>query len=517
MVENAGVLPPGTWAPWGCAGGHEPAYACVYMPRTTVRWFPRAGNLENPGAAAAPGKRDVPLGLRHSVLTHVLPPLAGFGALLLFFLVTGRPSDWLGLLAPVVVAAAVSVACAALLGWLARRDPRPGIRELTIAAHRLGEGVLDERLQETPTGELVGLFDAFNRMSTDLAQIVRESRAERERLAAVLERSADGVFAVDDEGRLCYLNAAARRVLEVEGNIETLSERSFVAVVRDHELDALMRRCRESGSQETQVIQIGSHRRAAEAIVLPLRDAGAWRYLGLLHDLTEIRRVEDQRRDFISNVSHELRTPLASIKAVVQVLADGGMEDEEQAREFLRGVDHEVDRLSQLVEEMLELSRIESGQVPFRFEPVDAGDLCADAVRRLAAQAERAGVALRWTAEPDMEPLQADHERLLRALINLVHNAIKFTPAGGSVTVEARRHDDMVEIAVRDTGGGIATTDLDRIFERFYKADRARASSGTGLGLAIVKHTIQAHGGYVGVESTVGIGSTFRLVLPCAG
>ncbi|HZQ39030.1 MAG TPA: ATP-binding protein, partial [Dehalococcoidia bacterium] len=264
-------------------------------------------------------------------------------------------------------------------------------------------------------------------------------------------------------------------------------------------------------------VRLAAQGRDVEAIFLPLQGAGGWRYLGLLHDLTAIRRSEGQRRDLVSNLSHELRTPLASIKAVVQVLAEGGFhEEDEGARELLGGVDHEVDRLTQLVDEMLELSRIESGQLPFQFESVDAAQICADAVRRLAAQAERAGVALRWNAEPELPALRADPERLLRAVINLAHNAIKFTPAGGSVTVEARRHGGMGEIAVRDTGIGIPQAEQERIFERFYKVDRARSSTGTGLGLAIVKHTAQAHGGRVEVESSPGAGATFRMLIPFA-
>jgi two-component system, OmpR family, phosphate regulon sensor histidine kinase PhoR len=175
-----------------------------------------------------------------------------------------------------------------------------------------------------------------------------------------------------------------------------------------------------------------------------------------------------------------------------------------------------VDRLSQLVEEMLELSRIESGVVPFHFERVYAEELCQEAVRRLAVQAEREGITLGWRVDEEMRPLQADRERLLRALINLVHNAIKYTPSGGTVDVYARDRAGTAVLGVRDSGAGIPRDEVDRIFERFYKVDRARSSKGTGLGLAIVKHTAQAHHGAVEVESTPGHGSDFRMLLPYA-
>ncbi len=347
----------------------------------------------------------------------------------------------------------------------------------------------------------------------------RRGTAGREQLAAVLEHNADGVLAVDAAGSLRFLNGAARRLLEI-GDADPLGltwqGRSFVSVVRDHDLDGVLRRCRETGTQQTQAIQIGSRRRPVEAIFLPLRDAGEWRYLGLLHDLEEVRRAEGLRRDLVSNLSHELRTPLSSIRATVEVLLDGALEEPELAHEFIKAIELESDRLSQLVEEMLELSRIESGNIPFDVRPDDAAAICQEAARRMQAQAERAGVRLTCTVPDQMRPVLADHERLLRALLNLLHNAIKFTEAGGTVSVEASDRVGEAVLVVRDTGAGIASDDLDRIFERFYKADRARSSTGTGLGLAIVKHTVQAHRGRIEVESTPGVGSSFTLLLPYA-
>ncbi len=424
------------------------------------------------------------------------------------------------LIAAIAIVAVLAAVLALLLAAYGEREVRRGLCALIEAAQRLADGQIDAPLPAVRDPALQPMSAALDALAQRLGRALQELEAERERFAAVLGRSADGVIAIDGNGIVRYANTAARRLLGIAAtaSFEPPAEQSFVAVVRDHELAALLERCRAEQVQVTGIVRLGAQGHEVEAIVLPLAGAGGWRYLGLLHDLTEIRRSEGQRRDLVSNLSHELRTPLASIKAVVQVLVEGGFHaDDETARELLGGVDHEVDRLTQLVDEMLELSRIESGQVPFQFEPVDAGQIGADAVRRLAAQAERAGVALRWRAEPDLPPLRADPERLLRAVINLVHNAIKFTPAGGSVTVEARRHGGMGEIAVRDTGAGIPQAEQERIFERFYKVDRARSSTGTGLGLAIVKHTAQLHGGEVEVESSPGAGATFRLRIPFAG
>lgn len=456
------------------------------------------------------------------VLAHTALLICAFGGLGAY-LAAGPPKAGASVILPLAVAAVLTAVLASVLSVLIARGVERSSAELAEAAGRLGSGRLDQRaepeLVERLPSELVDLATAFNRMAADLQRLIQQLQAERERLFAVLERNADGVLAVDGEGNLRFLNAAARSLLDL-GDRDIVADihqqRSFMTVARDHELDALLKECQATGSQQTSFVQLGARRRAVEAIFLPLRGAGEWRYLGLLHDLTEVRRVEGLRRDFVSNVSHELRTPLASIRAAVEVLLDGALEQPAQARQFLDDVNHEVDRLWQLVEELLELSRIESGQVPFEFAPVSPGDLCEEAVRRMVPQAERAGVRLTWQSAPNLTPVLADRERLLRALVNLIHNAVKFTPSGGSVSVEANERDGEAEIAVRDTGAGILAQDLDRIFERFYKADRARTTSGTGLGLAIVKHTLQAHHGRAEAASTPGQGSIFRLLLPLA-
>jgi two-component system phosphate regulon sensor histidine kinase PhoR len=220
------------------------------------------------------------------------------------------------------------------------------------------------------------------------------------------------------------------------------------------------------------------------------------------------------RRDFISNVSHELRTPLAGIRAAAETLQEGAIDDRPAAVEFLGHIQRETDRMTQLVEELLELSRIESGAAPLRFAQVDVGQLARDAAERFARQADRAGLTLTASVEEGNLTVTGDGDRLEQALGNLVANAIKFTPERGSIEIEAAGTPDEVTISVRDTGMGIEPDQQARVFERFYKADRGRGSGGTGLGLAIVKHIVQAHGGSVALESRPGRGSTFSMRLP---
>jgi two-component system phosphate regulon sensor histidine kinase PhoR len=231
-----------------------------------------------------------------------------------------------------------------------------------------------------------------------------------------------------------------------------------------------------------------------------------------------LERAEAIRREFIANVSHELRTPLASLKALVETLEEGALEDPPAAREFLAQMHVEVDSLTQFVHELLELSRVESGQARFELEAMPPAPAAEDAVKRLRMQAKRSKIDLRLEAEKGLPAIWADPARVTQVLINLLHNAIKFTPEGGEVTVRVhRREGDGVVFTVTDTGIGIAADDLARVFERFYKVDRSRASGGTGLGLAISKHLVQAQGGQIWVESAgAGQGAAFSFALPVA-
>jgi two-component system phosphate regulon sensor histidine kinase PhoR len=277
-----------------------------------------------------------------------------------------------------------------------------------------------------------------------------------------------------------------------------------------------LRACREEGSQKTCLIE-RPNRQYLQATITPIAGGGEWTALAVFHDITEARRVEQTRRDFVANVSHELRTPLASIKSVIETLSSGALDDRAAAQDFLSRADAEVDRLVQIVEELLELSRLESGQAPLAKESVDMGDALSRAVERLRPQADKKKLNLTLEQALDLPPVIGDADRLERVALNLIHNAIKFTPDGGSISVSAALGDDAVRVEVSDSGVGIAAEDLPRIFERFYKADRARGSGGgTGLGLAVVKHIVEAHGGAVSVESREGHGSTFRLSLPIA-
>jgi two-component system phosphate regulon sensor histidine kinase PhoR len=324
---------------------------------------------------------------------------------------------------------------------------------------------------------------------------------------------------------IVLMNAAAARILRY--NVTKAVGRRFAQVAYSHQLIELWNRCYETQREQNETVETVLYGNFLHAVITPLRGSSPPRFLVMLQDLTHIRRLETIRRDFISNISHELRTPLASLSLVVETLRDGAIEDPPAARRFLSHMQTELAALTQMVEELLELSRIESGRVPLAMKSTKVKKLIHKPVKRLRPQAERKGVALNVALSDDLPRVRADAKRIHQVVTNLVHNAIKFTPSGGAITAFARvqpvpSEDDQDEapagrevvIGVTDTGVGIPEEDLGRIFERFYKTDRARTREGTGLGLAIAKHIVQGHQGRIWVESIEGVGSTFFFSLP---
>lgn len=352
------------------------------------------------------------------------------------------------------------------------------------------------------------LSNANRALTAALQERLLEVENRRAELAAVLERMTDGVLIADSAGRIQLANAAAGRLFETPAALG----RTVAEVLRHHQLVETWRRAQESGEEQNTAVEFSTRQKFVQLFVLPDRQTGG--SLLLIQDLTRVRRLETVRRDFISNVSHELRTPLASLKALTETLRDGALEDPEAARRFLARIETEVDALTQMAQELLELTRIESGQAPLERTAVPPARLLETAAERMRAQAERAGLTLHVEAAADLPPARADATRLEQVLVNLIHNAIKFTPPGGEVHLSAAVEGAFVRFSVRDTGVGIPADDLERVFERFYKADRARSGGGTGLGLSISRRIVEAHGGRIWAESKEGRGSTFHFVIP---
>ena len=395
--------------------------------------------------------------------------------------------------------------------WIVNRTTRP-LEDLIQATGQMRQGNFSARLIPASNDEIGVLTRTFNDMAIELQADITELEAERSRMAAVLGMMTDGVIIVDPQNRIQLINPAAVSMFdivhpEVEGH-------SLIEVVRHHQVDELLAASRKLNDSQTTTIEIPARQIYLQATATPLGAALPENTLLLFQNLTRLRRLETVRQDFVSNISHELRTPLASLKALTETLQESALDDPPAAQRFLSRMATEVDALGQIVEELLELTRIESGRVPLKMSPTPPEQLIAKAVERLNEQAERAGLTVEIDCPIDLPPVLADATRLEQVIVNLLHNAIKFTPSGGDIRLSAKTQDDLVIFAVQDTGVGIATDDLPRIFERFYKTDRARSGGGTGLGLAIARHLVEAHGGKIWAESVEGRGSTFYFSIP---
>ncbi len=405
--------------------------------------------------------------------------------------------------------------------WIAGRTARP-IEQLTGVADRMAGGDFSARAVVSTQDEIGHLTTAFNRMAEELSDKMSILTRERSRLEAILENLADGVLIADARGEVRLINPAATRLLNTSA--DAARGASFAQIVRHHRIIELWQACRATGQVQAGAVEIDRQGIFWQVIITTFQEAEGRGYLVIIQDLSRIRRLETVRRDFISNISHELRTPLASLKALTETLRDGALEDPPMAERFLLSMETEIDALTQMVQELLELSRIESGQVALRRRAAQIVGILEPPVERLAAQAERAELTLTVEVAADTPPVLADVERMQMVVTNLVHNAIKFTPPGGRVQVSARPASAVeaggphpaVLVQVLDTGAGIPANDLPRVFERFFKADRARGSGGTGLGLSIARHLVESHGGRIWVQSEEGRGSIFSFTLPVA-
>lgn len=339
---------------------------------------------------------------------------------------------------------------------------------------------------------------------------IKALQTENERLATVLEQLTDGVLIANADGRVQFANPAAGKLF----GTDEPTHQSVAQVVRSHQLIEAWKRCQQTRQIQIEAVEIPTRRQHLQIIVIPdMHEGGS---LILVQDLTQVRKLETVRRDFISNVSHELRTPLASLKALTETLQGGALADPEAGPRFLDRIHTEVDALTQMTQELLDLSRIESEQIQLNFESISPRKLLHASADRMKAQVERANLKLDVLCADGLPDIRADKGRLEQVLVNLIHNAVKFTKPGGRITLGAEAVPGGVRCAVQDTGIGIPSESLSRIFERFYRVDSSRTGSGTGLGLSISKHIVEAHGGKIWAESDEGRGSAFFFKVPAA-
>ena len=430
----------------------------------------------------------------------------------------GMARTWLGL----GVGLALLVALAAAVSYRVALGVTRPLERMTAAAGRMAAMDYAVRVPAGARDEVGELGRALNAMADSLRQKVNEIRTSEARLRTVLDNMPSGVLMIAGDGTVTVFNRQAERLLGE--NADDHVGRSYAGMKRHFELTRLISRGRES--REPLHGELAFHfpeERRVEVQLVPLdgdeADSGV---LVVLQDVTAIRRLEQMRRDFVANASHELKTPAAAVKGFAETLLSGGVKDEETVRSFLTIIHDESVRLNRLVDDLLDLSRIESRQVPLRFSPVELKPFLARQLDVISAEAVRKNIRLELEAEDGLF-IEADEDRLGQIVLNLLQNGVNYTPEGGRVRVSAfgippeeEGGEERVRIVVSDTGIGIPKQDLPRIFERFYRVDKARSrsSGGTGLGLSIVKHLVELHRGSIGVESEVGAGSRFIVELP---
>lgn len=412
------------------------------------------------------------------------------------------------------VAGLLAFAVTAALSTLLRSSLAGPLERLMRAARELGAGQVATRIEVGRDDELGELARILNSSAQRLQERMAEGARERARGEAILAAMEEGLLAVDQRGIVLVAN---ERLCQSLGLADPRG-RHFVEAVRQREVGELVQAVLDTGARQVGEVEMPRLRRAWSVTAVPFPGPEGAPHGAVLtfHEVTERRALERVRRDFVANASHELRTPLTSIRGFVEALEDGALDEPGTARRFLGKIRTHADRMTALVSDLLELSRLESGTQAPRFERLRPGELAEDTLASLAHAAEERGVELTHLAA-DAPVVVSDPERVLRILNNLVDNAIKYTPEGGQVRLEsAATPGGAALLRVRDNGPGIAPEHQARIFERFYRVDAARSRElgGTGLGLSIVRHLAESIGALVAVESELGVGTCFTVTLP---
>ena len=419
----------------------------------------------------------------------------------------------LGLAALFVIAGIVSYRIAFNL-------TRP-IENMTRVAMRIAQMDYKARAQAAGKDEIGQLGTAINAMAESLQVQMSQIRENESRLQTVMEHMINAIVMVDAEGKVALLNRKAEHILGIRSR-EWLG-RPFSEVRAPYEMQQMMAEVEEKKQLRHDEMTIYyPEERLLDVTVVPayFTDQEWAGILLVMQDVSEIRRLERMRTEFVANVSHELKTPIAAVKGFAETLLNGAMHDPEIAKSFLQIIQEESERLNRLIGDILELSKIEAKRAVLQFSPVELGTFLEQTVEMLRKEAGSKRIEVRLDAETDLY-VEADEDRLRQIMLNLLSNAINYTPEGGQVKIGAvALHDpdqeERIRLTITDTGIGIPKKDVPRIFERFYRVDKARSrvSGGTGLGLSIVKHLVDAHGGTIRVESELGVGTTFTIELP---
>lgn len=400
------------------------------------------------------------------------------------------------------------------LFWMSRRTTSP-IEQMRAVAGRIARCDFPRRVRIKAGGELGDLGEALDKMSGQLRARLEELNEEKTELSAILSSMTEGVVVVDGGGKIRLLNEAFREQFQI-GN-EAIGK-TILEAVRNVALQELILEASKDGSVSARELTfLNPDERIFDVDAASLRapDGVLTGTVVVFHDITRIKKLENIRKEFVANVSHELRTPLSIVKGYVETLLDESPPDEQTAKQFLKTIDKNTRRLEALIDDLLTISALESQQAKLDLAPVSLRATAEAVADELANEAKGKSISVTFEVPDDFPLVRADAQRLHQILFNLIDNAVKYTQADGKVTISAAEKNGEIEVCVADNGPGIAPEHLPRIFERFYRADKARSRElgGTGLGLSIVKHIVQAHGGRVWAESELQKGSRFYFTL----
>ncbi len=463
-----------------------------------VRHSPTLGHDLVYLAVRQPTRDGITLVIRFSVpLDRLDQALAGF-----------RRGLWTTSIVVLILAASASL--------LFFRSVSARIGRLTGFSKRIATGDFRRLSLDRKNDELADLSSTLNQTAQKLDATIRILTEERNQSAAVLSSVAEGIIVISPDQRVIFCNAAFCRALNIEDT--NWEGRPVVEVVPNADLLNLIRQACSGNKTVTSEIVVGSVSTKSFAVtvtpVLP-NNTPAGSVL-VLHDISELRRLERARRDFVANISHEIKTPLTAIQGFSETLLNGALEDKEVSRRFLNIIQEHSVRLKQLTDDLLKLAQIEAGKLQLQYQPVAISDIIGPCIELAQMDSHQKKLNLKADYSHDLPPVYGDVICLQQALQNLLNNAVFYTPPGGNITVKAYVQDSDIVISVTDTGAGIPKAEQERIFERFYRTDaaRSREEGGTGLGLSIANHLVEAHGGRIRVHSEVGVGSIFSIHLP---
>jgi len=416
----------------------------------------------------------------------------------------------------IILATAIALVIASIISLIISLTITRPLQEMTKVSQKISKGDFSKKLKILNRDEIGQLADSLNLMSEELENKIRIISEDKDKMKVVLSSVIEGIVAIDKEGRIILFNHALKNMINCSS--DRVLEKFHWEIIRNNQLNELLKETLQKGQALTREITLFSpQEKIFHASANPLTEKNkVWGAVVVLNDITEIKKLEKMRSEFVANVSHELRTPLTSIQGFVETLKEGAINDPEKAQYFLEIIEKQSNRLNNLIEELLQLSKIESQKIAMNLQSINLRDLIDKTISEFKKKIEQKDHKIKINISPQLPLVKADPEQFEVVFRNLLDNALKYTPDGGEIYISALEKAENIYIEIADNGIGISAEHLPRIFERFYRAnkDRSRKLGGTGLGLAIVKHIVQAHQGTIGVESKPGKGSKFFFTLP---